>query len=193
MRFAGRLRHRHRPDLITAGFPHHGGARIEAVEMIQAALGLLLIIYLTGNTDSVADRRAPVVEKPIAISVQTAARAALGIAAAVSARGWVVEKPFLAAKDSVTSRLARRTSAYAAQDEVRRIHLCERCDNPARQALLIDPRCRVDRVSRYDPGLLTTAWPKHRAKPSTASPGQPLQGTSGASVAAYGSRCSDSE
>ena len=56
---------RRRPDLITADYRIIGGTGVEAVRRIEAELGLIPVVYITGNVRDVAGFGAPVVEKPI--------------------------------------------------------------------------------------------------------------------------------
>ncbi|HEY8618160.1 response regulator [Phenylobacterium sp.] len=57
---------RRRPDLITADVRIIGGTGIEAVAEIEARLGKIAVVYVTGNVDMLRSLEAPaVVEKPI--------------------------------------------------------------------------------------------------------------------------------
>jgi hypothetical protein len=58
-----------------------GGAGVEAIERIEALLGLVPVIYVTGNIEMVAGRGSPNVDKPIAIHALAAACNEAGIAA----------------------------------------------------------------------------------------------------------------
>lgn len=59
----------HKPDLITADYRILEGTGLEAVAAVQAAVGLVPVVYVTGNRDLVTPHStAPVVEKPIAPS-----------------------------------------------------------------------------------------------------------------------------
>lgn len=55
----------HRPDLITADYRIIGGTGVEAVDAIQALLGPIPVVYITGNSDLLIGRIPPVVGKPI--------------------------------------------------------------------------------------------------------------------------------
>ena len=54
-----------RPDLITTDYRIIGGTGVEAVEAIQASLGDIPVVYITGNSDLLLGRTPPVVGKPI--------------------------------------------------------------------------------------------------------------------------------
>lgn len=57
---------RHRPDLITADMRIVGGTGIEAVKAITEALGDVPVIYITGNSEMLADPGSKIiVEKPM--------------------------------------------------------------------------------------------------------------------------------
>ncbi len=57
---------RHRPDLVTADYRILEGTGVEAVAAIRAAVGLIPVVYVTGNRDLVQELdTAPIVEKPI--------------------------------------------------------------------------------------------------------------------------------
>jgi hypothetical protein len=58
-----------------------GGAGVETIERIEALLGLVSVIYGTGNIEMLAGRGSPIVDKPIAIHALAAARIEAGIAA----------------------------------------------------------------------------------------------------------------
>jgi CheY-like chemotaxis protein len=56
----------HRPDLITADYRIEEGTGLEAVNSIQAALGPVPVVYVTGNADALKAEAAPeIIEKPI--------------------------------------------------------------------------------------------------------------------------------
>ena len=55
-----------RPDLITADMRIINGTGLEAVCLIQAALGPMAVVYVTANADMLREERVVVVEKPIA-------------------------------------------------------------------------------------------------------------------------------
>lgn len=64
----------HRPDLITADYRILAGTGVEAVALIQAALGEVPVVYVTGNPDLLPDHdRLAVVDKPISMRALTAA------------------------------------------------------------------------------------------------------------------------
>ena len=57
----------HRPALITADMRIINGTGLEAVHLIQAALGPIPVVFVTANADMLREEAAPVVvEKPIA-------------------------------------------------------------------------------------------------------------------------------
>jgi len=56
---------RRAPDLITADYRIVGGTGIEAVAAIQAELGPIPVVYVTGNADQLHGRAQMVVDKPI--------------------------------------------------------------------------------------------------------------------------------
>ncbi|PVM91846.1 hypothetical protein DDF67_06305 [Caulobacter endophyticus] len=53
------------PDLITADFRIIGGTGLEAVEAIEAKLGRIPTVFVTGNADQLANARRTIVDKPI--------------------------------------------------------------------------------------------------------------------------------
>lgn len=53
------------PDLITADYRIVGGTGIEAVAAIEARLGPIPVVYVTGNADLIEGRSKMVVDKPI--------------------------------------------------------------------------------------------------------------------------------
>ncbi|WP_240633832.1 response regulator [Caulobacter flavus] len=53
------------PDLITADFRIIGGTGLEAVEAIEAKLGAIPTVFVTGNADQLANARRTIVDKPI--------------------------------------------------------------------------------------------------------------------------------
>lgn len=56
-----------RPDLITADYRILEGTGVEAVAAVHAAVGLVPVVYVTGNRDVVkALSTAPIVQKPVA-------------------------------------------------------------------------------------------------------------------------------
>jgi CheY-like chemotaxis protein len=64
----------HKPDLITADVRIVNGTGIEAVQAIEAELGPVPVVYVTGNIDMLRDQESPaVVEKPIAPAALAAA------------------------------------------------------------------------------------------------------------------------
>jgi CheY-like chemotaxis protein len=55
-----------RPDLVTADYRIIGGTGLEAVAGIVGAIGLVPVVYITGNPDVVLKQGLkPVVDKPI--------------------------------------------------------------------------------------------------------------------------------
>jgi CheY-like chemotaxis protein len=56
----------HRPDLITADYRIEDGTGLEAVRSIQASIGAVPVVYVTGNADALKGERASeIIEKPI--------------------------------------------------------------------------------------------------------------------------------
>lgn len=56
------------PDLITADFRIIGGTGLEAVQAIEARLGKVPTVFVTGNADLLVDCGREVVGKPISAS-----------------------------------------------------------------------------------------------------------------------------
>lgn len=63
----------HPPDLITADYRILEGTGPQAVEAILTEIGVLPVIYVTGNVDMVRGLGFPVVEKPIVYAALEAA------------------------------------------------------------------------------------------------------------------------
>ena len=53
------------PDLITADFRIVGGTGLEAVEAIEAKLGKIPTVFVTGNGSQITDASRSIVDKPI--------------------------------------------------------------------------------------------------------------------------------
>jgi len=68
-----------RPDLMTADVRIIGGTGIEAVNLIQARLGPIPFVYVTGNADMLSGEAVPaVVDKPISSRALARACAQVG-------------------------------------------------------------------------------------------------------------------
>jgi CheY-like chemotaxis protein len=63
----------HRPALITADYRIFSGTGVEAVALINAAIGAVPVVYVTGNPDMLTAPGAAVVDKPISPTALAAA------------------------------------------------------------------------------------------------------------------------
>jgi CheY-like chemotaxis protein len=64
---------KHRPDMITADGRINGGTGMQAVDQITEAMGVIPVVYVTGNPSLLAARTDPVVTKPFSSEALRAA------------------------------------------------------------------------------------------------------------------------